>query len=57
MIPAGLAVWFLMMCLEVYDLHPEHMIWYSFCTLVPIVRRLSYGRPSEDARGRGSVAR
>lgn len=32
-----IGVWFAMMCWEVYDLHPDHMILYSVLYLGPLV--------------------
>lgn len=32
-----LALWFLMMCWEVYDLHADHVLAYSVILLGPVV--------------------
>lgn len=39
-------IWAAMMCWEVYDLHPDHVVAYSALLLGPLIYRISFRQVS-----------
>lgn len=41
-IRVSFALWLVMMCWELYDLHPDHVVAYSVALLGPVLYRISF---------------